>query len=62
MSKRKSIGTQHSMCVQPAFLIGTYDEEGNVNFAPITWVSVTWDIDHFMLVIRMFGTKKQMRG
>jgi flavin reductase (DIM6/NTAB) family NADH-FMN oxidoreductase RutF len=58
MNKRKSMGTQHSMCVQPAFLIGTYDEEGNVNFAPITWVSVTWDTDHFMLVISMFGSKK----
>jgi flavin reductase (DIM6/NTAB) family NADH-FMN oxidoreductase RutF len=58
MNKRKSIGFQHSMCVQPAFLIGTYDEEGNVNFAPITWVSVTWDNDHYMLVISMFGSKK----
>ena len=58
MNKRKSIGTQHSMCVQPTFLIGTFDEEGNVNFAPITWISVTWNTDHFMLVISMFGTKK----
>lgn len=58
MSKRKSMGIQHSMCVQPAFLIGTYDEDGNVNFAPITWVSVTFDTDHFMLVISMFGSKK----
>ena len=58
MSKRKSMGIQHSMCVQPVFLIGTYDEDGNVNFAPITWVSVTWDTDHFMLVISMFGSKK----
>ena len=58
MSKRKSMGIQHSMCVQPVFLIGTYDEDCNVNFAPITWVSVTWDTDHFMLVISMFGSKK----
>lgn len=58
MNKRKSMGIQHSMCVQPAFIIGTYDEEGNVNFAPITWVSVTWDTDHYMLVISMFGSKK----
>lgn len=58
MNKRKSMGTKHSMCVQPAFLIGTYDEDENVNFAPITWVSVTWDTDHFMLVISMFGSKK----
>jgi len=44
------MGIQHSMCVQPAFLIGTYYEEGNVNFAPIIWVSVTWDTDHYKLV------------
>ena len=62
MKKRKSVGIQHSMCVQPAFLIGTYDEEGTVNFAPITWISVTWDTDHFMLVISMFGTKKTKRN
>lgn len=58
MSKRKSVGIEHSMCVQPTFLIGTYDENGNANFTPITWVSVTWDTDHYMLVISMFGTKK----
>jgi flavin reductase (DIM6/NTAB) family NADH-FMN oxidoreductase RutF len=58
MNKRKSMGNQHSMCVQPAFLIGTFDEGGNVNFAPITWISVTWDTDHYMLVISMFGSKK----
>lgn len=50
------------MCVQPAFLIGTYDEEGNVNFAPITWISVTWDTDHYMLVISMFGSKKTKKN
>lgn len=58
MKKRKSMGIQHSMCVQPAFLIGTFDEDSNVNFAPITWVSVTCDNDHYMLVISMFGSKK----
>lgn len=62
MNKRKSIGAKHSMCVQPAFLIGTYDEDGNVNFAPITWVSVTWDTDHYMLVISMFGSKKTKKN
>lgn len=62
INKRKSIGIQHSMCVQPAFLIGTYDGAGNVNFAPITWVSVTWDTDHYMLVISMFGSKKTKRN
>ena len=39
--KRKSIGTHFSMCVQPAFIIGTNNEDGTHNFAPITWVSVT---------------------
>ncbi|MDF2588969.1 MAG: hypothetical protein K0S41_2810 [Anaerocolumna sp.] len=58
MNNRKSVGNNHSMCVQPTFLIGTYDLDGIVNFAPITWVSVTWDTDHYMLVISMFGTKK----
>ena len=56
--KRKSIGTDYSMCVQPTFLIGTYDEKGNSDFAPITWLSVTNDGDQYLLVISMFGTKK----
>lgn len=55
---RKSIGCDHSMIVQPAFLIGTYDENGTANFAPITWVSITWDTNHYVLVISMFGSKK----
>ena len=46
------------MCVQPAFIIGTYDENGNANFAPITWVSITWDTDRYLLVISMNGSKK----
>lgn len=58
MIARKSVGIHHSMCVQPAFIIGTYDKEGHANFAPITWVSITWNIDHYMLVISMFGSKK----
>lgn len=58
MNKRKSVGNHQSMCVQPTFLIGTYDEVGNPNFTPITWLSVTWDTDRYMLVISMFGTKK----
>jgi len=58
MHKRKSIGNQHSMVVQPSFIIGTYNEDGVANFAPITWVSVTWNTDHYMLVISMNGTKK----
>lgn len=56
--KRKSIGPDHSMCVQPTFLIGTYDENGTPDFAPITWLSVTHDGEKCLLVISMFGTKK----
>jgi len=62
MSTRKSIGREHSMCVQPAFIIGTYDENGVANFAPITWVSITWDTDHYLLVISMNGSKKTKKN
>ncbi len=56
--KRKSVGTHFSMCVQPAFIIGTNNEDGTHNFAPITWVSVTNDKDDdYLLTISMFGTK-----
>lgn len=56
--KRKSVGTHFSMCVQPAFIIGTNNEDGTHNFAPITWVSVTSDRDDdYLLTISMFGTK-----
>lgn len=55
---RKSIGTHFSMCVQPAFIVGTNNEDGSHNFAPITWVSVTNEKDDdYLLVISMFGTK-----
>ena len=57
--KRKSAGTHFSMCVQPAFIIGTNNEDGTYNFAPITWVSITNEKDDdYLLVISMFGTKK----
>ena len=45
------------MCVQPAFIIGTNNEDGTDNFAPITWVSVTCEEEDYLLVISMFGTK-----
>ena len=46
------------MCVQPAFIIGTINEDGTHNFAPITWVSVTNEKDNdYLLVVSMFGTK-----
>lgn len=56
--KRKSVGTHHSMCVQPSFLIGTNNQDGSYNFAPITWVSVTCEKnDDYLLVVSMYGTK-----
>lgn len=56
--ERKSIGSGHSMCVQPTFLIGTYDEDGTPDFAPITWLSITHDGNECQLIISMYGTKK----
>ena len=56
--KRRSAGTDFSMCVQPAFIIGTNNEDGTHNFAPITWVSVTNEKDsEYLLTVSMFGTK-----
>ena len=56
---RKSVNPNYSMCVQPAFIIGTNNEDGTDNFAPITWVSATCqEGDEFLLVISMFGTKR----
>ena len=56
--KRRSVEPVYSMCVQPSFIIGTSNEDGSVNFAPITWVSITHEEgDGYLLVISMFGTK-----
>ena len=47
------------MCVQPSFIIGTNNEDGSANFAPITWVSATCEgDDRYLLVISMFGSKR----
>ena len=60
---RKSVETKFSMCVQPAFIIGTNNEDGTHNFAPITWVSVTCEKDDdYLLVISMFGTKQTKKN
>ena len=57
--KRKSVDPKFSMCVQPSFIIGTNNEDGSHNFAPITWVSATCEGgDDYLLVISMFGTKR----
>ena len=50
--KRKSVAPIYSMCVQPAFIIGTNNEDGTYNFAPITWLSATHEEgDRYLLVI-----------
>lgn len=57
--KRRSVDPIYSMCVQPSFIIGTNNEDGTTNFAPITWVSVTHgEGDGYLLVISMSGTKR----
>ncbi len=59
MTKRRSVDPVFSMCVQPAFIIGTNNEDGSANFAPITWVSVTHESgDGYLLVVSMFGEKR----
>lgn len=56
--KRRSVDPVYSMCVQPSFIVGTNNEDGSANFAPITWVSVTHEEgDGYLLVISMFGLK-----
>lgn len=56
--KRKSVRPIYSMVVQPAFIIGTNNEDGTDNFAPITWVSAAHEEgDGYLLVISMAGTK-----
>jgi flavin reductase (DIM6/NTAB) family NADH-FMN oxidoreductase RutF len=57
--RRKTIKPIYSMCVQPSFIIGTNNEDGSYNFAPITWVSATYEGgEGYLLVISMSGTKK----
>ena len=57
--KRKSIGTSHEMIVQPTYIIGTYNEDGTPDFAPITWVSKTCEKDYdYLNIISMYGTKQ----
>lgn len=46
-----------SMCVQPSFIVGTFNEDGMHNFAPITWVSVTSEEDGYLIIISMYGNK-----
>ena len=53
--KRRSVEPIYSMCVQPSFIIGTNNEDGSANFAPITWVSVTCEGGSgYLLVVSMF--------
>ncbi len=61
--KRRSVDPVYSMCVQPSFIIGTNNEDGTANFAPITWLSATHgEGDGYLLVISMAGTKKTKRN
>ena len=61
--KRRSVDPVYSMCVQPSFIIGTNNEDGSVNFAPITWVSVTHEEGNgYLLVISMSGSKMTRRN
>ncbi len=46
------------MCVQPTFLIGTYNEDGKPNFAPITWVSATCEGEKYLITVSIHGNKK----
>ena len=62
LMKRKSIGTNYSMCVQPTFIVGTYNDDNTPDFAPITWVSATCEGAAYLLVISMFGMKKTKRN
>ena len=57
--KRRSVEPVYSMCVQPSFILGTNNEDGSPNFAPITWISVTQEQEGgYLLVVSMFGTKR----
>ena len=45
------------MCVQPTFIVGTYNEDGTADFAPITWVSVTCgkQSEYMLMLVDYFG-------
>ena len=61
--KRKSVEPKYSMCVQPSFIIGTNNEDGSYNFAPITWISATHEEgEKYLLVISMAGTKRTKKN
>ena len=56
--RRRSVEPIYSMCVQPSFIIGTNNEDGSPDFAPITWVSATHEEGNgYLLVISMAGNK-----
>ena len=56
--KRIDLNIDYATHIQPAFIIGTYNEDGSPNFCPITWISSTWDGDHSLMVVSMNGAKK----
>ena len=59
---RRSVEPKYSLCVQPAFIIGTNNEDGGANFAPITWVSATCQGEDYLLVVSMFGDKQTKKN
>ncbi len=61
--KRKDIGIRHAMPIQPIYIIGTINEDGTPDFAPITWVSQLYEDDEVpVIVISMWGDKKTKRN
>ena len=63
MARRRSVEPKYSLCVQPAFIIGTNNEDGTPNFCPITWISATHEEgDGYLFVISMSGTKLTKRN
>ena len=46
---------------QQIFLVGTYNEDGKENFAPISWVSYTWG-QPSCLILSMNGNKQTKRN
>jgi flavin reductase (DIM6/NTAB) family NADH-FMN oxidoreductase RutF len=46
---------------QQLFLIGTYNEDGKENFAPLSWVSYTWG-QPSCLILSMHGDKQTKRN
>ncbi len=52
MMNKISIEPEQVFCPQPMYAIGTYNEDGEANFAIITWIGFNWNgSPHIMLGI-----------